>query len=174
MIGKLVNENYFLDPTSGLAFKLNLIIMGKLGNNLQKIHDEVMRISGLCRNEAEECLPTLGLFPSVWEAAMADHASYLEMLASETRCLAFLGKEQVDPQNVKLPYGFPEMSFVWNGSNNKVYPPYNSNNLGHRYKALQPSQIPSPTLTPTPTPMPGTPGTQICCPECGHVVFVIK
>ncbi len=44
MIGKLLNENYFLDPTSGLAFKLNLIIMGKYANNLQKIHDEVMRV----------------------------------------------------------------------------------------------------------------------------------
>jgi hypothetical protein len=147
MIGQLQGD-YFIDPTSGLAFKLNMVIMGKSpwGNDLKKIGEEVLRVGGLCKSEARQCLPTLGFVESQWTAAQNTNASFAEMLGQQTRCFVFLSKEYSEDylKEYKIPWGYPEMSFIWNGRDTSVYTPYNTNNLGDRYKAFQSSLIPTP------------------------------
>jgi hypothetical protein len=59
MLGRLQN-GYFVDGATGLAWKLNLLAMGSLGNDLKKVNDEVDRRNGLFANEAEDCLTTVG------------------------------------------------------------------------------------------------------------------
>ncbi len=172
MIGKLKN-GYFVDPASGLAFKLNLITMASLGNNMDKLNPEVDRIGGLCKNEAKQCLPTLGILQSVWEIAKRDFPKIASTIASKTRCFIYLPKEIANPEDTALPYGFEEMGFVWNGTNEKVYTPHDINALGYRFKVIQESQIPeSPTGETSTNGGTTTSGfIHMQCPFCKKTIF---
>lgn len=187
MFGKLVQGKdtyYFVSSTSGLAFKLNMVIIGQgtWKSDLGKIHDEVNRVNGLVKNEAEQCLATLGFLPAAWDAAKATNPSLAEMIGGKTRCFIYLPKAYSEDylKEYTVPYGFPEMSFIWNGSNNSVYTPYTDNNLGWRYKAIQEAQIPplgttpppAPNPDPDPDPIPTTGGyLHLQCPHCGKKIF---
>lgn len=173
MIGKLKN-GYFVDPASGLAFKLNLIVMGDFGNNMDKINAEVGRVGALCQHEAEDCFPTLGFLQKTWEIAALNLAKTAEQIASKTRCFIYLPKEIANPEETILPYGFEELGFVWNGSNNKVYTPHDINALGYRFKVIQESQIPESPTGETPTNGGTTTSVgfiHIQCPKCGYKIF---
>jgi len=178
MFGKLKN-GYFIDTTSGLAFKLNLIIVGQgaWGSDLGKIHDEVNRLNGIIKNDAKECLVTLGFLQKAWDAAKTTNPSMAEMIAGKTRCFIYLPKAYGEDylKEYLAPYGFPEMSFIWNASNDLVYTPYTTNNLGWRYKSIPEAQVEEPTPPPVvdpPTTDPGTGGfIHMQCPHCKKTIF---
>jgi hypothetical protein len=171
MFGKLKN-GYFIDTTSGLAFKLNLVIVGQgsWGSDLGKIHDEVNRLNGIIKNDAQQCLVTLGFLQKSWEAAKATNPQMAEMIAGKTRCFIYLPQQQGEKylQEYKIPYGFPEMSFIWNASNDRVYTPYTTNNLGWRYESIPELQVTEHTPTPTLTPSGDTLPVIHTCPKCGQ------
>ena len=175
MFGKL-KSGYFIDTTSGLAFKLNLVIVGQgaWGSDLGKIHDEVNRLNGIIKNDAQQCLVTLGFLQKAWDAAKATNPQMAEMIAGKTRCFIYLPKAYGEDylKEYLAPYGFPEMSFIWNGSDNSVWTPYTTNNLGWRYKSIPEAQVEEPAPTPTPTPIPTPSGDTLpiihTCPKCGQ------
>jgi hypothetical protein len=151
MFGKLQN-GYFVDKSTGLAWKLNIIIMGKFGNDMDKIHDEVNRVNGLIAGDANVSLATVGLLQTTWQKAAADLPAITEMIGSKSLPFIYLPKDVANPEDVALPFGFFEKAFVWCGSDDKVWTPFDSNALGHRYKVIQATQVPSDPITPPVTP----------------------
>jgi hypothetical protein len=154
MIGRIKN-GYFIAPDSGLAFKINILTMGSLGNDLKKINDEVDRKNGLIKSDADNCLVTLGFHASVWNSAMITSKAMADIIASKTRPFVYLPKEVANPEEIALPGGFFEKAFVWNASDEKVWTPFDSNALGYRYHSISADLIPEVVPTDPATPPDG-------------------
>jgi hypothetical protein len=154
-----IKNGYFIDSTTGLAYNLHLLNMGDYKNNLKDINDEVDRRNGLYKGEAGNFLVTLGFHLATWDEAMKTSPAMANVIAAKTRPFVYLGLQTANPEEIILPSGFAEKSFVWNASNDRVYTPYDSNALSRRYKPMNANLIPDPIVTPPATP-PATPDAE--------------